>query len=130
MPAHDPFRVEVLIRQVFVVCVDYNLLSQKNVAELLESLHYTEQFSFSCRGSRLLGLELTTIECNRLALLHNDCAQLHVTGISMDDEFFVKIWVGQQRFLADDPLHVVERLLMFLGPFPLHCLGRELGQRS
>ena len=57
-----------------MVCVDYDLLSQKNVAELLESFHYTEQFSFSHRVPRLLRLELTTIECNRFALLRNDCA--------------------------------------------------------
>ena len=40
VPVHDTFCVQMLVREVFVVGVDCELLSKEDIAELFESFYY------------------------------------------------------------------------------------------
>ena len=120
---HDSLRVEVFAHEILVISVDNHLVSQQYVPELLQSIYYTEQFPFRCSVSGLLWLQLAAVEGNRSIVLGDDCSQLLMACICMDDKLLVEVRVRKHCFFCNDALHGVKRLLFLWSPFPLCGLG-------
>ena len=105
-----------------MVSKDFDLMSEKDVATLLQGFHYTEKFPFSSGVSRLRWVQLATVKGNRFAILRDHRSQLIMTSIRVNLERFAEVGTGQHNFASCDFLGSVEGCLFLLRPFPLHCL--------
>ena len=64
---------------------DANALAEKDIAKFLEGFDNGQELSFGCSVSGLRGIELATVEGNRLAVLRKDSTCLLYTSPSPRD---------------------------------------------
>ena len=120
---HDSLHDEVFAREILVICVDNQFVSQQYVSEFLQSFYYAEKFPFHCSVAGLFWLQLVAVEGNRSIVLGDDCSQLLMACICVDDKLLVEVRVRKHCFFCNDALHGVKRLLFLWSPFPLCGLG-------
>jgi hypothetical protein len=101
VPANGMLSSKSVKGKVAMVSVAMKGSTQECSAKLVESLNNRKHFFFDIRvftlSRRKLALEISN---SRFTILHNDSAQLIITGISINVERLVVIRIAEQRDLS------------------------------
>jgi hypothetical protein len=101
-------------------------IAKKHMAEVLQGFRDGKELLFGDWVAFLHISEFFTEEPEWFIVLTDNATYLLVTGIGMNDEGFVKVRVGQHRFVCHCLFHLQEGLFMFLFPFEFMFLPHRL----